>query len=464
MVLHHIPVSFLPIFANSIVIIATMSAILIIEDDVSFSQLLQKFLEKNGYDVTLAHNVKTGKQFLLSNNCDLLLLDYRLPDGSGIEVLSFLREHGLQVAPVIMTSFHDIRTAVKTVRSGAFDYITKPVNPDELLLVIQEALAKKELPSIPLTQPSFVKGTSASAKKLHEYIQLVAPTEFSVIIQGESGTGKELAARSIHNLSKRKNEAFVALDCGALSPDLAGSELFGYVKGAFTGAVQNKRGHFEEANGGTIFLDEVGNLSYEIQVKLLRVIQERVIQPVGSTKTMKIDVRVITATNDNLQQSVRNGKFREDLYHRLNEFTINIPSLQERKADLGLFIDFFIRETNAELGKRVKGIADEVNAIFLRYDWPGNLRELKNIIKRAVLLSPSDVITTESLPEEMLLSVAGDAPAAPTHDLRAAQALSEKDLIIKTLEQVRYNKSKAAKLLNIDRTTLYYKMSKYQIE
>ena len=440
-----------------------MTSVLIIEDDITFSRLLQSFLQKHGFAVRVAHDIKTGMGLLQSNIYDLLLLDYRLPDGSGLDVLNWLRNRQAPTAAIIMTSFHDIKTAVRTVRSGAYDYITKPVNPDELLMVIQDAVDKKGNVTAATTGTTqFLEGESPAARKLHEYIQLVAPTEFSVIIQGDSGTGKELAAQSIHDQSKRKKAPFVALDCGAMSSDLAGSELFGHVKGAFTGALQNKRGHFEEANGGTIFFDEVGNLSYDIQVKLLRALQEREIQPVGGNQYIKIDVRIICATNDNLINAVKNGKFREDLYHRLNEFTIHIPSLQERKEDLDLFINYFIKQTNRELKKHVKGVSKEVHSLFLKYEWPGNLRELKNIVKRAVLLATGSEITSAELPQEMLLSVNHEIPAFHT-DLKSNQTLSEKEIIIKTLEQVRYNKSKAAKLLNIDRTTLYYKMSKYDI-
>ena len=440
-----------------------MAAILIIEDDITFSQVLEAFLTKNGFSIALADNVKTGKTLLQHNSFDLILLDYRLPDGSGMDILMFLRNNQLQVPAIVMTSFHDIRTAVKTIRSGAYDYITKPVNPDELLLVIREALVKRETPSPAGVQPAeYIAGTGVAAQKLQAHIQLVAPTDFSVVIQGESGTGKELAARNIHDLSKRKDAFFVALDCGALSPELAGSVLFGHVKGAFTGATQDKKGLFEEANGGTLFLDEVGNLSYEIQVKLLRALQERIIQPVGSNNYINVNVRIISATNDNLLNSVRSGKFREDLYHRLNEFSIYIPSLHERKEDLPLFIDHFIQQTNYELGKQVKGVTNDVNTLFLNYDWPGNLRELKNIIKRGVLLAAGNEIGPSELPNEMLLTVREALPRS-TRDLKTIQEINEKQQIIKALEQTRYNKSKAAKLLNIDRTTLYYKITKYNI-
>jgi len=286
-----------------------MAHVLIIEDDVAFSQLLERFLGKHGFSITIAHNIKTGKELLQQHRYELVLLDYRLPDGTGMDILTAIRDNSMQLPVIIMTSFHDIRTATRTIRSGAYDYITKPVNPDELLMVIHEVLDKKETPTkAPAAAPAFVAGTSPVSRQLHEYIQLVAPTDFSVIILGESGTGKEQVARSIHNLSKRKNGPFVALDCGALSSELAGSELFGYVKGAFTGALQNRQGLFEAANGGTLFLDEVGNLSYEIQVKLLRALQEREVQPIGSNQQVKIDVRIICATNDNLINAVKTGK------------------------------------------------------------------------------------------------------------------------------------------------------------
>lgn len=441
-----------------------MTHILIIEDDIMLCQILEAFLAQHDFRVAVANTVQAGMSLLLKNSYDLALIDYRLPDGVGLDLLTLIRDNQLSVAPIVMTSFHDVRTVVTTIRTGAYDYITKPVNPDELLLVLDEVLRKKNSAVDVSPMPSgFIEGDSVVAQRLNQHIKLVAPTEFTVIIQGDSGTGKELAARNIHELSNRRNAPFVALDCGALSSDLAGSELFGHIKGAFTGAVQNKTGQFELANGGTLFLDEVGNLSYEIQVKLLRALQERIIQPVGSSQQIKIDVRIISATNDNLLNSVRNGKFREDLYHRLNEFTIQVPSLQERKEDIGIFINFFIKQTNTELGKQVTHVSPEVHDLFLKYDWPGNLRELKNIVKRAVLLATSNEITTDCLPREMLLSVRSAADGSHA-DLKTTLAVNERERIIKTLEQVKYNKSKAAKLLNIDRSTLYYKMSKYNID
>jgi len=314
-----------------------------------------------------------------------------------------------------------------------------------------------------ITPNKFVDGDSEKSTQLNDYVNLVAPTNVSVILQGESGTGKEHIARSIHSKSKRSASPFVAIDCGTLSSELAASELFGHSKGAFTGAMQDKKGQFEMADKGTFFLDEVGNLSYEVQVKLLRTLQEKVVQPIGSNRNVKIDVRIIAATNDDLLSKVKEGSFREDLYHRLNEFKILIPALRQRKEDLAQFIQHFISLSNMELGKNVKTVSEEVMQIFTQYEWPGNLRELKNIIKRSVLLSKGDTIEKESLPEEMILEVL-ENPSLSEFDLKALQELNEREMIVKTLQEVKYNKTKAARLLNIDRKTLYLKIAKYNLE
>lgn len=444
-----------------------MASILVIEDDVTFSRILESFLSKNQHEVTHCHTVKEAHKILTQDRFDLVLLDYRLPDGIGMDVLSFLHKTGNTVPVIIMTSFHDIRTAVKTVKLGAFDYITKPVIPEELLMIVKEAIQDEKQSDTQQTTKKvevseMIVGESTVAQQTQTHIELVAPTELSVIIQGESGTGKERAARQIHQLSKRADKQFVAIDCGALSSELAASELFGHMKGAFTGALTDKKGQFEIADGGTLFLDEVGNLSYEIQVKLLRALQEKEIQPLGSGKTQKINVRIITATNDDLLNSVKEGKFREDLYHRLNEFKIQLPALKDRLEDLPLFIDHFIRLSNIELQKSVKGVSEDVFHLFHRYDWPGNLRELKNIIKRAVLLSPGDWIEITAIPEEMVAAIEFSSTVGT--GLKEQQSLSEKELIEEVLRKTRYNKAKAAKLLQINRTTLYYKMAKYNIK
>lgn len=449
-----------------------MTRILVIEDDLTFSRILEGFLSKNSYSVSVCHKGQDGLKAFASNPFDLVLLDYRLPDMTGMDVLVDIKKIANQSQVIIMTSFSDIRTAVKAMKMGAFEYITKPVNPDELLMLVQQALKneKNTVLQEKVTPPKqFVEGTSPTARKLHDYVRLVAPTDMSVIIEGESGTGKENVARTIHRLSIRAKAPFVAVDCGAISKDLAASELFGHVRGSFTGAVQDKTGQFEEAHRGTLFLDEVGNLSYEVQVKLLRAIQERVIQPVGSNKEIKVDVRILTATNDDLSESVKKGTFREDLYHRLNEFKLQVPALRERGEDLEEFLNFFREIANQELTRNVAGFDSQVSEIFRLYEWPGNLREMKNVIKRAVLLTPEGLIKVGALPVEMLETVRNPQPkvsadAPQIYDLKALQETQEKEMIIKTLQEVRFNKSKAARILNIDRKTLYLKIEKYGIE
>ncbi|MCZ4242889.1 sigma-54-dependent transcriptional regulator [Pedobacter punctiformis] len=443
-----------------------MARILILEDDTTFAQLLEGFLIKNKHEVTLVTHIRQSFKLIEHQEFDLLLIDYRLPDGTGFEVLTHIRDLGLSIPIIIMTSFNDVRTAVKSIQLGAFDYITKPVNPDELLMVIKNSLLKKEgkIKEQKDTGTDFIKGKSAIADKLYEHINLVAPTDMSVIIQGESGTGKEYAARTLHKQSKRANKPFIAIDCGALSKDLAASELFGHIKGAFTGALNDKKGQFEAADGGTLFLDEVGNLSYEVQIKLLRALQERVIQPLGSTKQIPVNVRIITATNDDLANSMQQGEFREDLYHRLNEFKIQLPALRDRGSDLELFINHFIQLSNRALDRNVERISSDAKALLLQYDWPGNLRELSNVIKRMVLLSTGEVAQVEALPDEMMISINQQLPKNSSSDLKAVNESNEKALITETLIKVKHNKSKAAKLLNIDRKTLYSKMERYGIE
>ncbi len=449
-----------------------MGSILLIEDDLTFSRILEGFLSKNGYRVTVTHNGKDGLKGFLSRPFDLVLLDYRLPDTTGMDVLVEMKNSNPDTAVIIMTSFSDIKTAVKAIKLGAYEYITKPVNPDELLMLVKQGM-NNERPGgtrkkSPTSARQYVQGKSGASKQLHDYVRLVAPTSMSVVIEGESGTGKEYVARTIHNMSSRAKAPFVAVDCGALSKELAASELFGHMKGSFTGAVSDKTGQFEAAHTGTLFLDEVGNLSYEVQVKLLRALQERVVTPIGSNKEVRVDVRIITATNDDLSQSVRQGQFREDLYHRINEFMLRVPALRERTEDLDEFLDFFREAANAELSKNVTGFEEDVLRLFRTYDWPGNLRELKNVVKRAVLLTSGEKVAMDALPPEMVTATRTQPtrtlPEAQIYDLKALQETQEKEMIVKTLQEVRYNKSRAARILNIDRKTLYLKMEKYGIE
>lgn len=447
-----------------------MASVLLIEDDLTFSRILEGFLNRKGYQVVTSHKGKDGLRAFESKSFDFVLLDYRLPDMTGMDILLEIRKVNTSIPVVIMTSFNDIRTAVKAIKSGAYEYITKPVNPDELLMILQQAMKKDKEKVAPVTEAAekkFVTGSSAVSKELHEMVTLVAPTNMSVVIEGESGTGKENVARTIHRMSPRAKGPFVAVDCGSLSKELAGSELFGHVKGSFTGALTDKIGQFEAAHKGTIFLDEVGNLSYDVQVKLLRAIQERIVVPIGSNKPVKVDVRILTATNDDLAESVRKGEFREDLYHRLNEFKLKVPALRDRGKDLYEFLDFFRGEANRDLDRQVKGFDPEVLKLFENYDWPGNLRELRNVVKRAVLLTRDDQVTLQSLPPEMIESMRAQEvkeKTAGVYDLKALQEVQEREMILKTLQEVRYNKSKAARILNIDRKTLYLKMDKYGIE
>jgi two-component system response regulator HydG len=371
-----------------------------------------------------------------------------------------------------MTSYADIRTAVSAIKMGAFEYVTKPLNPDEILLLINSALAKSEDPNRSNNlkekkskeEIEFVRGNSSNSLQIDQYIKLVAPTDMSVIIEGESGTGKEIAARRIHFDSKRKKKAFVAVDCGALSNDLAGSELFGHIKGSFTGAINDKEGQFESAQGGTLFLDEIGNLSYEIQMKLLRALQERKVRRIGSNKDIDVDVRIVVATNEDLSVSVAKGDFREDLYHRLNEFKITVPSLRNRIEDIELFSSYFLELSNNELNKDISGFSSAVLDKFKSYSWPGNLRELRNVIRRSVLLSPDNQVELHSLPNEILNNSANNNFIVEGSNLKLIQAANEKELIVSTLRKVNYNKSKAARLLNIDRKTLYNKIKQYGID
>jgi two-component system response regulator HydG len=436
-------------------------AILIVEDDLTFSRILNAFLEKNGFDVKVAHSVKEATEVLAASPFDLALFDYRLPDGNGLELLQKVRlEHRMPV--IMMTSFNDVRTAVKAIQWGAADYILKPVYPEELLLTIRQILGTKETVSV-----EYIEGKSASSIKLFEHVRLIAPTEFSVVIGGESGTGKEFVARTVHSLSKRKDGPFIAVDCGSLSTELAASELFGHVKGSFTGAVGDRMGTFEQAQNGTLFLDEIGNLSHEIQVKLLRAIQERTIHRVGSNHLVNVDVRIIVATNDDLTERVKNGTFREDLYHRLNEFSLHVPSVRDRGDDLLLFMELFLATANKELNRNVTNFSPDVLATFRKYGWPGNLRELRNVIRRAVLFTTGNTVDMAAIPPEMkevTIPKIQREEFPDIKDLKSIQETTERQLIAKTLIDTGYNKAKTARLLNIDRKTLYLKMEKYNIK
>lgn len=447
-----------------------MTRILIVEDDVAFCTMLQTFLKKKDFEVSSAYSATEALSLLEKNKFEIIISDVRLPDKEGLEILREVKskEPGSEV--IMMTSYAEIKMAVNAMKEGAYDYIAKPFNPEVILQTIQSALENETSSSndsgkkvtarddrATAFSETFIKGVSDASKKLNDYIELVAPTNMSVLIMGESGTGKEQIAKSIHNKSKRKDEAFIAVDCGAIPKELASSEFFGHIKGSFTGAVSNKTGHFEAANKGTLFLDEIGNLSYELQVQLLRALQERKVKPVGSNEEIMVDIRVITATNEDLYELVNKGDFREDLYHRLNEFSIKVPSLKERNEDLMIFANYFLEAANAELEKDVSGFSEDAIEAIHNYRWPGNLRELKNVIKRAVLLSTDEIVQVQVLPQEIASAEITD------ESFSLFRNKNEQELILDALERTNGNKSKAAKLLSIDRKTLYNKLKQYDI-
>ena len=465
-----------------------MEKILIVEDDIAFGTMIQTWLRKKGFEVEKTTSVKAAIQAWekLESGFDLVLSDLRLPDHDGIFLLQWMRKYGMQVPFIVMTSYAEIQNVVLAMKSGATDYVAKPFHPDILLEKIKEAIKNHNTSSLseknieqreatgnqePIDNkkvsgnmeskgnvdiPKYLEGESEASRKLYSFVSLVAPTPMSVLILGASGTGKEYVARRIHELSQRAGKPFFALDCGAIPKDVAASEFFGHSKGAFTGADQDKKGAFEIANGGTLFLDEMGNLNYEVQVQLLRALQERKIRPLGSNKEIDIDIRLVCATNENLAQRVAEGNFREDLYHRINEFTIYMPELKDRGADLFLFADLFIKHANKELNRNVEGLDGKAKERIASYNWPGNLRELNNVMKRATLLATGRYIGVTELEQSM----AHIQPQAPTtlHDEE-----TELQRIEAALKAAGGNKSKAAQLLAVDRKTLYNKMKKYGI-
>ncbi|MEO6547538.1 MAG: sigma-54 dependent transcriptional regulator [Ferruginibacter sp.] len=462
-------------------------SVLIIDDDVDMCTLLSRFLSKHDYLVDTAHSSGKGIEKFKAGRFDVVISDFRLGEKKdGKDVLLEIKQHTPSTIVLIITGYSDIKIAVDVIKSGAYDYITKPLVPDEVLSVLSAALnhnntapeihvenspAPKSFRKNKTFNSDFLVGESGSTKELYGQIAMVAPTNYSIILYGESGTGKEVIAKTIHELSNRKSRPFIAMDCGTLSNELSGSELFGHVKGAFTGAINDKEGHFELANGGTLFLDEVANLSSEIQASLLRVIQERKFKRIGGTKEMEVDVRILVATNENLQDAYRNGKFREDLYHRFNEFAINLPALRDRKEDIPLFAEFFLEKTNLELNKAVEGFDNDVLDIFIAYPWPGNLREFRNVIRRCVLLTNTETISSATLPPEITkgyTNTGSKSQPAPVEnkpmslDLKDTASRAEYETIMHVLKEVNFNKTKAAELLKIDRKTLYNKIKSYE--
>lgn len=454
-----------------------MRHILIVEDDIAFGTMLQTWLRRKGFEVDKATSVGAAVKLLVDmKSVDLVLSDLRLPDHDGLRLLAWMHEHSINAPFIVMTNYAEVQNAVLAMKSGASDYIAKPVQPDILLQKINDAMEQNTQQSKATIQnsttqnaptahnsklkaqnseaaPRYIEGKSEASRQLYSYVELVAPTPMSVLILGASGTGKEYVAHRIHDLSQRHDRPFFALDCGAIPRDVAASEFFGHKKGAFTGADADKRGAFEIANGGTLFLDEVGNLSYEVQVQLLRALQERRIRPVGGTKEIDIDIRLVCATNENLEEAVSEGRFREDLYHRINEFTIYMPKLSERGSDLFLFADLFIRHANEELNRNVEGFDSGAAEMLASHSWPGNLRELNNVVKRAVLLTRGSQITTAELTLAM-------GQIRTDNVLQLHDEDTERQRIITALQQTNGNKAKAARLLGVDRKTIYNKIEK----
>ncbi|MGN6178061.1 MAG: sigma-54-dependent transcriptional regulator [Mucilaginibacter sp.] len=474
-----------------------MKKILIVDDEVNVALLLSKFLTRNGFEVQTASTGNSALEYLKSGDFSLVLCDFRLEDTDGREVLKSIKTQYPNTGVIIITGYSDIKMAVELIKMGAYDYITKPLYPDEILNTVNKAIETQYalLESQQVSEPiiinpkskekknvaagEYVYGNSKASKEIMRQIDLVAPTGYSVIIIGESGTGKEAVAKSIHMASPRRNQPFIAMDCGSLTKELAASEFFGHEKGSFTGALYTKIGHFEMANGGTLFLDEVGNLSYDIQAALLRTVQERKVKRIGSTKEIDLDVRIIVATNENLQEAIQKGRFREDLYHRFNEFSIYMPALRERGNDIILLAEHFLMVANQELSRNVSAFSPEVIECFMRYRWPGNIRELKNVVRRATLLTEGNEIQMKALPLEISNPMLAydfngssnsgtghvSAPAETNHeikdskhDLKNAALEAEYETILRVLKEVNFNKTRAAEILKIDRKTLYNKM------
>lgn len=456
--------------------------LLIVEDDLTFSTMLSTWLRKKDFEVHAVSSVSAAVKALTHTDKEtpqLVLSDLRLPDHDGLYLLSWMRRQGFTQPFIVMTSYAEVQNAVEAMKLGATDYISKPIQPDLLLQKMKEALRSASVPTISSTaQPKEkditattsaptasstshpgIEGHSPIAQELYRLVALVAPTPLSVLINGASGTGKEYVAHRIHELSKRASGPFVAIDCGALTKELAASELFGHTKGAFTGALNNKVGAFEQAQGGTIFLDEVGNLSYDVQVQLLRALQERRIRPVGSAEERSIDIRIVCATNENMTEAITQGRFREDLFHRINEFTLHMPLLRERGRDIIEFAHYFLQQANQELGRHITHLSPDAEQTLLQYAWPGNLREMRNIITRAALLTEEgDTLTAKQL---LLPNNTSSTTVSNSLSLKASQA-DELSRIQEALQITGGNKSRAAKLLGIDRKTLYNKLAQLE--
>ncbi|MCX8105854.1 MAG: sigma-54 dependent transcriptional regulator [Ignavibacterium album] len=438
--------------------------ILVVDDEEIVRQSLLAWFKEDGYEVDTAENADAALRLFEKGKYALILLDIKMPGMSGMDLLVKLKEYDPDAIIILITAYASVSSAVKALKSGAYDYITKPIDPDELSHIVEKALYQKDLEhenvklkeSIDeITKPDNLIGESHQMKEIYSLINTVAQTDTTVLILGESGTGKELVAKAIHLNSKRKYFPLVTVNCGALPESLLESELFGHEKGAFTGAHYRRKGKFEMANGGTIFLDEIGTISNKVQVELLRVIETKQFTRVGGSETITRDFRVIAATNENLEELVKEGKLREDLYYRLNVFTIHIPPLRERIEDIPLLANYFLKKFTTSMNKKVTGISDEAMSFLMKYKWPGNVRELENAIERAVVVCRNDKIQLDDLP----FRISSNSLYSEVEDKSLSEV--EKRHIALVLQENNWNISKSAEDLKIDRVTLYNKIKKY---
>lgn len=432
-----------------------METVLIVEDDRVYARATTNWLVKNGINARYVLSVDNAKEFLDNHDVDLVLSDFRFDNGNGMELLEWMNTHGYRIPFLIMTGYGDIPGAVEAVKKGAVDYLPKPVQTEKVLGIIRKALERKRRDGN--TKQRFYISKSPLALRLQEHIRLVAPVDtLAVLIRGASGTGKEYVARQIHVLSGRSDASFIAVDCGVLPKELAASELFGHVKGAFTGATENKTGMFAAANHGTLFLDEVGNLNAEVQRALLRALQEKRYRPVGGKEEIQTDIRLVAATNEDLEKAIAEGRFREDLFHRLNEFPLHVPLLAECIEDIIPLAEFMLDAANQEFSRKVKGFDREVQKRLKSYSWPGNIRELRMVVRRATLLAKDDWITTG----EIDIPDKGRQPG----EYSLNDERMERAIILKALEATGNDRKAAARLLGISRSTLYLKLRKYRLD
>ncbi|MCA9089969.1 MAG: sigma-54-dependent Fis family transcriptional regulator [Planctomycetaceae bacterium] len=453
----------------------SQGSLLVVDDDRHICEAMADYLRSLGYRTETAMRCREAIDRIKEYNFDAVVCDVNLPDQDGFQLLEWAAQHKPETAIILLTGYGTIESAVEAIRLGAFDYLTKPVIDDELNFSIQRALGQRKiveenrLLKKQLDQKfglSNIIGRDYKMAKLFDLIESVADTRTTVLVLGENGTGKTITARAIHQLSSRRDKAFVEVACGALPDTLLESELFGHAAGAFTGANHDKEGKFLQANGGTIFLDEIGTASPSLQVKLLRVLQDREFEPVGSNKTHKVDVRLVLATNENLEEKVRKGEFRQDLYYRINVITVTQPPLRERIGDIPLLVDHYVEHMNEQTGKHVRGFDDQAMQALQRYNWPGNVRELLNVVERSVVLSKSDIVTVQELPEQLRRDMVDshlEVNRLSGGNLKSALANPERQIILEALESTGWNRQETARSLGINRTTLYKKMKKYDI-